>query len=247
LGLSLGQPLALLAIVLPAALCPSRATLGRWVQDASGRAGRVLPVLDRACRSLVLALCLDEIFFHRRPVLVGVEPTSLAWVLGQRAADRSGATWCRALEPWPAVVDVAADGGSGLQRGLALAACQRQEAGPVRPRVIRLDNFHIQQAGQKALRRDWQEAEGVWTQAEEADRRTARSRRRGADQRHVVYTAQAAWAKAERAFVAAARREQAWQRAVAALELFRPDGQLNDRAWAQAELRAAAAELTGPR
>jgi hypothetical protein len=34
---------------------------------------------------------------------------------------------------------------------------------------------------------------------------------------------------------------------VAALALFRPDGRLNDRAWAEGELRAAAAVLTGPR
>ena len=88
---------------MPARLCPSRATLGRWVQDAAGRAGRALTVLDRACSSLVLALCLDEIFFHRRPVLIGVEPHSLAWVLGQKAPDRSGLTWCQALQPWSAV------------------------------------------------------------------------------------------------------------------------------------------------
>lgn len=41
------------------------------------------------------------------------------------------------------------------------------------------------------------------------------------------------------------RKERAWQRAVAALPVFRPDGCLNDRAWATQELRAAAAELTG--
>jgi hypothetical protein len=47
------------------------------------------------------------------------------------------------------------------------------------------------------------------------------------------------------AFEAACRKERAWGRAVAALKLCRPDGQLNDRAWAEGELRAAAAELTG--
>src|SRR5947199_2177028 len=62
LGLSLQQTWALLAVVLPAACCPSRATLGRWVQQAATRAGRVLQVLDQACRGLVRTLCLDEIF-----------------------------------------------------------------------------------------------------------------------------------------------------------------------------------------
>src|SRR5262249_17965160 len=79
MGLSLSQILVLLTIVLPHAVCPKRATLGRWVQQAAGRAGRVLAVLDRACQTAVLMLCLDEIFLRRHPVLMGVEPLSLTW------------------------------------------------------------------------------------------------------------------------------------------------------------------------
>src|SRR5262249_49634747 len=109
-----------------------------------------------------------------------------------------------------------------------------------------LDNFHIQQAGQRALRREWQQAEQCWVAAEAADRRTARSRRRGEDQRRVVYTAQAAWDKAVAALHAVEHCGQTWQRARAALEVFRADGQLNDRTWAAAELRAAAEALPGP-
>jgi hypothetical protein len=195
----------------------------------------------------VLLLCLDEIFVRRRPVLVGVEPHSLAWVLGRRADDRSGPTWCQALEPWPHVTYVAADGGSGLRLGLELAERKRQEAGPVPAREVNLDNFHIQQEGRRALRRDWQEAEAVWVKAEEADRAVAQSRRRGQDLRRVVHTARAAWEKAEAALVAVERREAAWQRAVAALGLFRPDGRLNDRAWAAADIAAAVQELQGSR
>ena len=56
LGLSLQQTLTLLAILLPADLLPSRATLGRWVQRDARRASRLLQVLDRACQSLVLCL-----------------------------------------------------------------------------------------------------------------------------------------------------------------------------------------------
>src|SRR5262245_57323428 len=99
LGLSLNQTRALLACVLPPSACPSRATLDRWVADAAARASQVLATLDRACQPLVQTLCLDEIFCHRRPVLMGVEPHSLAWVLGQRGPDRSGATWQKALQP----------------------------------------------------------------------------------------------------------------------------------------------------
>src|SRR5258705_495503 len=87
---------------------------GAVAQQAGRRAGRVLGLLDRACQRLVLCLCLDEIFFRRQPVLMGIEPHSLAWILGARAKDRSGDTWAKALEAWPHLTEVAVDGGSGL-------------------------------------------------------------------------------------------------------------------------------------
>jgi hypothetical protein len=71
MGVSLGQIVALLAILLPAGRVPSRATGGRWVEQAGRQAGGLLTVLDRVCQAWVVTLCLDEIFFHRDPVLVG--------------------------------------------------------------------------------------------------------------------------------------------------------------------------------
>src|SRR5215472_5222051 len=250
LGLSLRQTLVLLAIVLPAACCPGRATLGRWVQDAAVRAGRLLPVLDAACRRPVSKLCLDEIFCHRQPLLIGVEPHSLAWLLGQRAPDRTGETWCRALRPWSRLTDVVVDGGTGLRRGLDLVQRAWQQEAPLLPPLplhSNLDNFHIQQQGQRALRREWQAAEGLWVAAEAADRQVAQADRQGQNKSGPVQRALAAWAKAERAFRAAGQREAAWKRAVTALELFRPDGRLNGRAWAEAEIAAAVRELPGAR
>src|SRR5262245_33122517 len=97
MGLSLSQVLVLLAILLP----PSRATRVRWANRQARRAGKLLAALDKACRPLVLCLCLDEIFFPRKPVLMAAEPRSLAWVPGQRAADRTGETWAKALAAWP--------------------------------------------------------------------------------------------------------------------------------------------------
>jgi hypothetical protein len=251
MGLSLQQARSLLAILVPQARCPSRATLGRWVQGAARRAGAVLAVLDRACRGLVGCLALDEIFFHRRPVLMGIEPHSLAWLLGARAADRTGATWAKALAAWPQVEDVAADGGSGLALGLALAARQRQASAPspaeAVPLRVRLDVFHTRREGGRALRHTWQQAEARWEAAEAVERAQARVGRRGADRRGFNRRLACAWRRATAAFEAAQRQERAWQRATAALAVFRPDGTLNDRAWASAELRAAAAELPGPR
>ena len=253
MGLSLCQTLALLAILLPRRHCPGRATLGRWVHAAARQASGLLAVLDRACRGLVVCLCLDEIFFHRKPVLMGIEPHSLAWVLGTRAPDRSGPTWAQALTPWPHVRDVATDGGSGLELGLALATAKRRadaakvgaEAVPLR---VRLDVFHTQRDGARVLRGVWGGAEGLWDEAVKVERAKGRFDRGGRDGRRFTKAVVGkAWAKAVAAFTAAERQEGAWRRAVAALAVFRPDGRLNERAWAEAELRAAVVDLPGPR
>jgi hypothetical protein len=220
------------------------------VQEAAVRAGRALGVLDTACRRLVSKLCLEEIFCHRHPLLIGVEPHSLAWLLGQRAPDRTGETWCQALVPWSGLDDALVDGGSGLRRGLELVQQAWRQAAPLLPPVplhSTLDNFHIQQEGQRALRREWQAAERLWVAAEAADREVAQADRHGRKKSGPVKRARLAWAKAERAFTAAEQRERAWQRGRAALELFRPDGRLNDRAWAAAEIAAAVRELPGER
>ncbi len=253
MGLSFTQILVLLAILLPTNRRPSRATLGRWVNRQARRAGRILQVLDKACRTLVTSLCLDEIFFHRKPVLMGVEPHSMAWVIGQRGADRSGETWAKALEAWPEVEDVAADGGTGLERGLELAAAQRQQAAlaradnkPARPIRSQLDVFHTRRDGARVLRQQWQRAEAVWDEAVKLERAKERFDRSGTDKRKFSKKkVDKAWAKAVTLFEQVCREEQAWERAVAALKVFRRDGQLNDRASAAAELKAAAAELPG--
>jgi hypothetical protein len=253
MGLSLCQTIALLAVLLPRRCCPPRATLGRWVHQTARQATGLLAVLDRACRNLVVCVCLDEIFFRRQPVLMGVEPHSLAWVLGTRAADRSGPTWANALAAWPAVEDVAADGGSGIAAGLELAAARRAEtarqrpaAGPAKPFHVRLDVFHIRRDGARALRVEWGHAQAVWEAAEQLERAKGRFDRGGTDRRKFKRTGvEKAWAKAAVALGAASAKERAWHRVVAALALFRPDGRVNDRRWAQAELRAASAVLTG--
>ena len=116
MGLSLNQILALLAILLGARAAPSRSTVHRWGQAAATAAGRVLKSLDRSCQALVLVGCLDEIFFHRRPVLVGVEPHSMVWFLGKRADDRRGSTWFGELEPWGRCAGSSATRGPGWRR-----------------------------------------------------------------------------------------------------------------------------------
>jgi hypothetical protein len=253
MGLSLQQILALLAILLPGSRLPSRAGLGRWVNQAARRAGRLLAVLDRAAQTLVLYLCIDEIFFRRQPVLMGIEPFSMTWVLGQRTADRTGATWAKALAAWPQVRDVAADGGSGLELGLELETQRRREEAektqtePV-PLHAELDVFHTSREGGRASRADWQHAEAVWEQAEKVERAKERFDRGGTDRRRFKKSVvEEAWAEAVAAFEEADSKEKAWQHAQAALRVLRPDGQLNDRVWATAQLQAAVTALTGQR
>jgi hypothetical protein len=90
MGLSLNQILVLLALILGKQACPGRSTVHRGITAAALAAGRVLKSLDARCRALVQVGCLDEICFHGRPVLVGIEPASMTWFLGQKASGTTG-------------------------------------------------------------------------------------------------------------------------------------------------------------
>jgi hypothetical protein len=129
MGLSLNQIIVLLALILGDQACPGRSTLHRGIKAAGLAAGRVLKCLEAWCKALVLVGCLEEIFFHGRPVLVGIEPASLVWFLGQKAGDRSGATWATALRPWEALSYITADAGTGLQAGIATVQQEWQQDG----------------------------------------------------------------------------------------------------------------------
>ena len=178
MGFSSRQIARLLALLLPAALGPDHATVRRWVHQEAVKAGDLLKRLDRACKTLVTVACLDEIFFRRQPVLVAVEPQSMAWVLGQRASDRSGPTWAAALRDWPALRAVVADGGTGLHAGLSLVQQQRQESAQA-PLEVGLDVFHTQREAQRLLRTIWSRTEGLWIKAEAAGRQVSQDKQQG--------------------------------------------------------------------
>jgi hypothetical protein len=244
MGLSLNQVLVLLDLLLGKEAGPSRTTLHRWIKAASLAAGRVLKVLDARCQALVLIGCLDEIFFHGRPVLVGVEPASLTWFLGQRADDRSGATWAKALRAWAALSYVTADAGSGLRAGIAIVQEERREKG--QPELENgLDVFHTTYEARRVLRLSWTRVEHLWEQAEIADRQVAQAHRQGQDARGAAVTARNAWKKAEAAFAEYERFEGGWKMAHGALSVFDPQGQLNDRARAEQEIARALPLLSG--
>jgi hypothetical protein len=216
------------------------------VKACAEAAGRVLDGLNQACRGLVVTGCFDEIFFHGKPVLVGVEPHSMAWVLGDHAADRSGSTWTTALEGFDALEQAVVDGGRGLQRGLVDFQKRRQNAGNPTPLEVSLDVFHTKQEAQRVLRKLWKRVESQWARAEKADRQVERAWRNSGDRRGFGGAAARAWKQVEQLMDRYDRAERAWKRIETALDLFRPDGRLNDRAWATGVISAAVKELDGP-
>jgi hypothetical protein len=244
MGLSLNQALVLLAIVMGARAHPSRSTLQRRVKAAGQAAGQVLKRLDARCRALVLVGCLDEIFFHRRPVLVGVEPASMAWFLGHMADNRQGATWCQQVQPWTSLQYVPADAGTGLQAGIALVQQRRRAAGQI-PLENGLDVFHTIQEGRRALSQAWKQVEVQWEEAEAASRRVEQARRQTGDTRGVATAASSGWKAVEAAVARYEEAEAGWTRARSALRGFGPDGRLNDRTWAQEQIASALASLSG--
>jgi AcrR family transcriptional regulator len=244
MGLSHSQIRALLAILQGARASPGRSTIHRWVQAAGKAAGEILKHLDESCKELVRVGCLDEIFFHRRPVLVGVEPKSMVWFLGSKSNDRQASTWFSRLQPWTWLSYVVSDAGGGLRAGIArLQRHQRANGQPVLERG--LDVFHIKKEAQQALNILWGRVEQAWKRAEAAGRALKRARWQGRSERRLTQQVQEAWTKAFEAFKLYERRETAWKRVEPALDVFRPDGRLNDRAWAHERVAWALPRLPG--
>ena len=216
MGLSLGQIITLLAIFLPNGTGPSRATVGRWVSQASRQAGDLLALLDHCCQRWVLVLCLDEIFFHREPILMAVEPHSMAWVAGQRGPDRSGESWCELLAHWPCVERVIADAGKGLERGVKLSpggarsGARRRGGGETARDGPRRLSYSVRVPARPPGK--WRQAERGLEAAAKADAKVARTKR--VDTMPAACTRQAwwAWRKAERLFDEAVQAEAAAQR-----------------------------------
>jgi hypothetical protein len=244
MGLSHSQVHDLLAFLLGAVACPSRSTIHRWVQAAGKAAGAVLKRLDRSCRVLVLVGCLDEIFFHRRPVLVGIDPQSMVWFLGKKAANHKGSTWFGELQPWTSLRYVTCDAGSGLQSGIAQMQQHQRDTGQV-PLEKGLDVFHTKKEAHRALSVLWSRVERLWERAEKASRALNRAQRQGRNLCGLTPSVNKAWKKVTLAFQLYEKREAAWKRVEPALDVFRPDGRLNDRAWAQAQVAWALPRLPG--
>ena len=110
-----------------------------------------------------------------------------------------------------------------------------------------LDLFHIAQAARVPLRANWRRVEKAFKVYEKAKAKLAKAKEErrqavGGLTRRVTAT----WEQVERHWRWHERVEKGWQRARGAFEVFRPDGQLNDRTWAGQEIKAACLVLVGP-
>ena len=244
MGLSVTQTRVLLALILGPEAAPSRTTIHRWVQAAGEAAGKLLKRLDASCKSLILTGCLDEIFFHRRAVLVGIEPASMVWFLGIKSQALRGRDWAEQLQAWNHLGYVVADAGVALQAGITQSQRQRRRQGQS-PLDSGLDVFHTQHEAQAALAISWNQVERCWKAYDLARHDVRRAQRKGVDARRANGNAQGGWVAVLKSFERYEAARSAWKNAETALQVFRPDGQLNHRAWAEAQMAAAIPALVG--
>jgi len=178
--------------------------------------------------------------------LVGIEPASMTAVFCRNAADRKAETWEAQLVPFTDLEFALSDAAQGIAKAVAHRAEARRDD-PSAPRLEHgLDVFHTAMEAHRVLAQHWRRAESAWEHAEAADVKVTETKRQGIDARGVARAASVAWGQATTALERAEHLESAWGRARAALDLFTPDGRLNDRSGAEAEIAAAVTALADP-
>jgi hypothetical protein len=166
-------------------------------------------------------------------------------VFCQNAADRNAQTWENQLAPFDPLEFAISDGAKGIAKAVSQLARARRED-PEAPALEHgLDVFHTTMEAKRVLAQHWRTAEAAWEKAEAADLAVARSKQQGIDARGLAQAARAAWSRALAWLEQVERLETAWRRAQGALDLFRADGQLNDRGHAHAEITEALKDLRG--
>jgi hypothetical protein len=160
--------------------------------------------------------------------------------------DRSGAAWQTVLEPFANLELVVSDGALGIAAGVQGVVSARSEAGSAVPLEHGLDVFHTNKEARGVLAGPWRRAEAAWEEGEAADAKVSECKRKGEHAHSAAGRARHVWDQAARVLAEVERPEAAWQRARAALAVFRPDGTLNERASAEAEIEEALVELHGP-
>jgi len=193
-------------------------------------------VLDEFTRPLVVEGTFDEIFVGQKPILMGVEPNSFCWIVGDLAENRDGASWARHFDGFEQLEHAVTDAGSGLFKGLALSNARRKEASH-ESIAHTLDVFHTKYEGSRAFRvtesRLWKAqkiADDLW-------RPLKKKRQQGESIQGQTQQAHAANRRAEQLLEEAIQIETAWKQVCSALEWFTPEGELNTRADARGKLK----------
>ena len=208
-------------------------------------AGEVLAVLDPLVRGRCGALRRRDLFWGVA-TLVAVEPTSLALLecaqdrrsFGSGVASSAGAVRESGVRGFGC-----SQRDRGRRAGGGVGSCGVRVGGGAGARLGRVSHEPGSPAG----------AGGAVATSRGGLGRSGNRRRQGGRDRaqaarmpaRAARQARRAWEEAERLLADVARQESAWQRARAAWPVFRPDGTLNERAWAEAEIDAALAELRG--
>ena len=168
-------------------------------------------------------------------------------VFCHNASDHSAETWQQQLVRFEYLDFAISDAAKGIESAVAQINRHRREHDPTAPRLVHgLDLFHTTQEAQRVLSQKWRRAELLWEGAEDCDVGVKRAKAQGIDARGPACTARTAWSKATEAFEEVDRLQAGWRRCRGAFELFRPDGRLNDRDWAESEIQAGLSELTSP-
>lgn len=243
-GVSLTALYVLLRVLLGAAT-PSPAKLGRFSHTAGRRAGAVLAVLDRYSRSRARQVAADEIFSGRRPILMTIEQESLCWLGGRLADNRHGETWAEEFRGLTVAEQMTMDGGLGMRRGVALVSAERQQAGGT-PLHDQRDHFHIVYSARRARRGARHQAVQALKRATKAQVSFDHDGKTGVPRSPAQgRSLNKAWAQAEQAMDRWTAQETADRRLQSALPLVTPDGELNTRARAEAEVQDVLAGQTG--
>jgi hypothetical protein len=173
-----------------------------------------------------------------------VEPESLCWLTGRMVKAHDGATWAEEFARFPALKAVVRDDGTGLSKGIKLERARRRAAG-LPDLDDSLDVFHTLREGGRALRKNWGTAARALERAAAAQKEHDRRGRQGQSRQGHGAPLNRLWRQAERLWDQALAAETAWNHAKLALDLFTPEGRLNDRAQVEVVIAAALPHLSG--
>jgi hypothetical protein len=171
-----------------------------------------------------------------------VEPASLCWLSGRLTAEVSGKAWAEQFERFPNLEQVVRDGGTGLAKGVQLLNEERQKEGKACVRD-QGDHFHAFRSAGGGLWKSELAVRKALAEAERVQRRLEECERHGQSRSAPASRARGAWYKAEKAMDQWSEYQRLWSHARQAMQLFTPEGELNCRTRAEADLAEALAKL----